>query len=351
MPVRLLRCLCVALVALLALTTERSAVAADFKGKTVAMIVGAEPGGGTDAAARLVAPYFEKYLPGHPPVVVRNRPGASGVTALNYIVQQTEPDGLTLIGGNNSQLSPVTYRRANGVYDPRDFIYLGGLGRGGTVLIVNTEHEPRLYDKSQPPLFFGALDGTRSGEQVVFWGMEYLGWNVKVVVGYRGTNDLSIATERGEVDMHTTSNMFIIDKLRNTGRFRIMAQSGSMIGGTFVERPEFPGVPVLADVIGSKITDPVQRQAFDYWQAFAATEKWLGLRMGTPDDIVAAYRTAFEKMIADPDFVARTGGVSEEMAPQAAGDVRALMEKMAALTPAAEQFLKDLQRKHGLNIQ
>jgi tripartite-type tricarboxylate transporter receptor subunit TctC len=326
-------------------------LAADFKNQTIQMVVGAEPGGGTDAAARLVAPFFEKYLPGHPAIIIHNRPGAGGVTALNYVVQQTAPDGLTLIGGGNAQLSPITYRKAHGVYDPRDFVYIGGLGRGGTVLIVNKEHEPRLYDYKQSPLFFGALDGTRSGEQVVFWGMEYLGWNAKIIVGYRGTNDLSIAMERGEIDMHTTSNMFIINKLMDTGRFKIIAQSGSHIGGRFVERPEFPGVPVLADVIGKRISDPIVSQAFEYWQAFAATEKWLGLRGGTPEDVVAAYRTAFAKMIADPDFIARTTGVADEVTPQDPADVRALVEKMAALSPEAERYLKDLQRKHGPNAK
>ena len=38
--------------------------------------------------------------------MVRNIPGAQGVTALNYIVQQTKPDGLTMIVGANIQLSP-----------------------------------------------------------------------------------------------------------------------------------------------------------------------------------------------------------------------------------------------------
>ena len=350
---RQVRCLaaCAFGLAVSSLAASPPAGAADFKNQTISMVVGAEPGGGTDAAARLVAPFFEKYLPGHPTIVVRNRPGAGGVTALNYVIQQTAPDGLTLIGGGNAQLSPITYRKANGIYDPRDFVYIGGLGRGGTVLIVNKEHEPRLYDKTQPPLFFGALDGTRSGEQVVFWGMEYLGWNAKIVVGYRGTNDLSIATERGEVDMHTTSNMFIINKLMNTGNFRIIAQSGSHIGGRFVERPDFPGIPVLADVIGARISDPVVRQAFDYWQAFAATEKWIGLRGGTPQSIVADYRAAFDKMIADPDFIARTTGVSEEMTPEDHADVEALVGKMASLSPEAERYLKELQKKHGLNAQ
>lgn len=342
---------CVALMMPCVLTCIADAAAVDFKDKTISMVVGAEPGGGTDNAARLVAPYFEKYLPGQPTIVVRNRPGAGGVTALNYVVQQTSPDGLTLIGGGNAQLSPVTYRKANGVYNPRTFAYIGGLGRGGTVMIVNKEREPRLYDKAQPPLFYGALDGTRSGEQVVFWGMEYLGWNAKIVVGYRGTNDLSIALERGEIDMHTTSAMFLINKLMKTGSFRIIAQSGSPLNGRFVARPEFGGVPVISDAIGSQLTDPDIRQAFEYWQAFAATDKWLGLRDGTPDDVVAVYRAAFEKMVADPEFIARTSGVNEELAPERHEDLEALVLKMTSLTPGAEQYIKDLVRKHGLNVQ
>jgi hypothetical protein len=39
------------------------------------------------------------------------------------------------------------------------------------------------------------------------------------------------------------------------------------------------------------------------------------------------------------------------MTPQAGSDVQALVSKMAALSPEAEQFLKELQRRHGMNIQ
>ena len=283
-----------------------SAETVDFKGQTISMIVGAEPGGGTDTTARLLAPFFEKYLPGRPTIVIRNRPGAGGVTALNFVVQQTKPDGLTLIGGGSAQLSPVAYRKC-GVYDPTKFRVIGGLGRGGTVMIVNKDHESRLYDKSQPPLFYGALDGTRSGEQVVFWGMEYLGWNAKIVIGYRGTNELSIAMDRGEIDMHTTSNIFLVKKLLESGRFKLIGQSGMLLDGGFAPRPDFPDAPVIGDMISSKITAPVAKQAFDYLQSFTATDKWVGLREGTSDDIVETYRVAFNKIVADPEFQARTG--------------------------------------------
>src|SRR4051794_18232780 len=96
------------------LATIASAASADFKGKTVEVVVGSASGGGTDTTARLIVPYIQKHLPGNPVMVIRNMPGAEGVTALNYVVQQTRPDGLTLIVGSNSQLSPVTYKGANG---------------------------------------------------------------------------------------------------------------------------------------------------------------------------------------------------------------------------------------------
>src|SRR4051812_2287413 len=54
----------------------------DFKGKSITMLIGSDPGGGTDASGRLVAPFLAKHLPGQPTVVVRNMPGADGMTAL-----------------------------------------------------------------------------------------------------------------------------------------------------------------------------------------------------------------------------------------------------------------------------
>ena len=324
--------------------------AADFHGKQIAVIVGSEPGGGTDASARLIAPYFEKYLPGNPTLVVRNMPGAQGVTALNFVVQQTRPDGLTLVVGANVQLSPLTYRHANGAYDPKTLLYIGGLGRGGTMLLIRREGEKRLTDPSAPPLFFGLSDGSRSSELVGFWGMEYLGWNLKPVSGYRGTGDVMIALERGEVDLATTANMFQLGKLLDTGRFRVLAQSGTLLGGSFAPRPEFETVPVVASLLEGKIGDSVARQAFAYWQSIGALDKWLGLAEGTDAAVLAAYRAAFDKIAADPDFLEHGHKISEDLAPMDHKDVELLVGDLAGTTEAAERYLKELQRKHGLDV-
>lgn len=116
-----------------------------FENRQVTMIVGFAPGGGTDAVGRLIANNFTKHLPGHPPIVIRNMPGANGITAMNYMVQQVKPDGLTLTMGA-SQSDPAMFRRANAKYDPSKFLYIGGVGRGGTTLVINMESEKRLYD-------------------------------------------------------------------------------------------------------------------------------------------------------------------------------------------------------------
>src|SRR5918995_4402457 len=50
---------------------------ADFKGKTVRIVVGTATGGGFDLYARLVAQFLGKHLPGEPMVVVQNMPGGS----------------------------------------------------------------------------------------------------------------------------------------------------------------------------------------------------------------------------------------------------------------------------------
>jgi hypothetical protein len=106
--------------------------------------------------------------------------------------------------GSTTQADPLLFRTPQSQFDPTKFFIIGGAGRGGSVLIIDKAAEPRLRDKSKPPVVMGALAGVpRSGMQMTAWGMGFLGWNAKWVVGYPGTNDLTIALERGEIDMTT----------------------------------------------------------------------------------------------------------------------------------------------------
>jgi tripartite-type tricarboxylate transporter receptor subunit TctC len=73
-----------------------------YKGKQIRIIVGLSTGGGYDRAARMLARHIGKYIPGNPDVLVQNMPGASSVTAANYVWGVAKPDGLTILAPHNN---------------------------------------------------------------------------------------------------------------------------------------------------------------------------------------------------------------------------------------------------------
>ena len=338
----------------LALTGWTAVAASDgeYKDKTITMIIGSEPGGGTDAAGRLVANFLGQNMPGQPTVVVRNMPGASGMSALNYFVQQTPRDGLTVFSGSSSQVDPLTFRKSNAQYDPAALVYVGGVGRGGTVLLINAVAEKRLYDKLAAPVVMGSNTAVpRQGMQVTLWSIEYLGWNAKWVVGYPGTNEVMLALERGEIDMTSTGNLFQIQKYLSSGKFKILNQSGALENGKLVPRADFGNAPVFPPMLDGKIQDPLAQKAFDYWLCMNATDKWLALAPGTPDAIVTLYREAYARMSKNAEFSKQGNAMSEGFEPMSHQDVEQLVHTLVGIPDEALEYTKVLMRKQGLRIE
>jgi tripartite-type tricarboxylate transporter receptor subunit TctC len=323
-----------------------------FQGKTVSMIVAFASGGGTDAFARLAASFLGTHLPGSPSVVVRNVPGAEGITAMNFVVQQAQPDGLTVVTAASTTADPLNYRKPQSHFDPTTFGVVGGVGRGGSVILISKEAEPRLYDKRARPVVMGAPAGIpRSGMQMAAWGIEYLGWNAKWIVGYRGTNELMLALERGEIDMTSTANLFLLQKLIETGRFKILVQTGMLRNGAAVARPEFADAPVLAGLIDGKLRDPLAAKAFEYWSGIAAMDKWLALPPKAPNAMLDVYRNTYNRMTQEHDFIERGKRISDEFLPLSSRDVEKLIQRLASAPPGAIDYISILLRKQGLEVQ
>jgi tripartite-type tricarboxylate transporter receptor subunit TctC len=323
-----------------------------FQGKTVTMIIGFAAGGGTDAYGRLAAGFFSSYLPGQPNIVPRNIPGAEGITAMNYIVQQVAPDGYTIVACSSTTADPLNYRKPQSHYDARSFGVIGGVGRGGSVLIINKDAEPRLRDKAARPVIMGAPGGIpRSGMQMTVWGNEFLGWNTKWVVGYRGTNELMLALERGEIDMTSTANLFLIEKLVASRRFKLLVQTGTLKNGGIVPRPDFGDAPILANLLAGKIRDPVAQKAFDYWQNIASMDKWLALPPATPKAMLEVYRVAYGRMVQDPEFLERGKKTSDDFEPMSSSEVGSLVNALGDTPPAAFDYATTLLRKQGLSTE
>ena len=338
-----------AFIASLALTSV--ALAQDFSGKTLNVLVGYATGGGTDAAARLVANFYTRYLPGAPVAVVRNIPGADGVIASNYFVQQVVNDGLSTLVASSTTADPHYYRKPQSHFDPSKFAIVGGIGRGGTVLIMQKDAMRRLRTKDEAPVVMGATGGVpRSGMQAAAWGIEFLGWNARWVLGYRGTNDLMYALERREIDMTSTGNMFQIQKLLATNNFVIVSQSGSFMDGKFNPRADFGTAPLMTGLVGEKVKGETEERAFAYWSNMTAIDKWVALPPGTPATLREIYRSAFSKILQDPEFVEQSKKISDDFMPMKAEDVEDLVLKLWATPPEAIDYISRMLERQGLKV-
>ena len=323
-----------------------------FEGKAPVMLIGFAPGGGTDLSGRLIAHFLARHLPGAPTFVVRNMPGADGLTAGKFFASQIAPDGLTITMGASTQADPLHYRKPQAGFDPTRFNLIGGIGRGGTVMIVNRDAEKRLRDKSRTPVAMGSLSGLpRSGMQMTTWGIEFLGWNARWVLGYPSTVELLTALERDEIDMTAEAGMHNIIKFAANPKYRLLVQSGALENGRQVPRREFGDAPLFANLMDGKITDDVQAKAFAYWTSIATIDKWVALPPGTPQPIVEMYRDTYAKVMRDPQFIELGKRQSEDFTPMSHTDVGQLMNTLGATPQASLDFINEMFRRQGLDAQ
>jgi tripartite-type tricarboxylate transporter receptor subunit TctC len=331
------------------LTGTPSAAEVSFQGKQVNIIIGSKPGGGTDGEGRLLGSYLGKYLPGSPTITYSNIPGSSGIKAINHFTQRTKPDGTTLLTASSVSLEPTTLRNKAVVkYDPREFAIVGGVSAGGTVMLMKASAKDRLTDKNATPVVVGAVDATRTGLSMALWGAEFLGWHTKWVIGYSGTSALMMAIQQGEIDMTGTSNLFHLKKLMETGTFVGVMQAGDLEGGKFIPRSAFRDVPVLPDLIGSKV-DGVAKEAFESWLYSNQVGKWFALAPKTPDDVVETYRAAYRKVMQDSHFLEQAHKqFSADFEPMSADDVTLVIKALASTSDGALDYMTKLRVKHGL---
>src|SRR5688572_15639083 len=97
--------------------------AQDYPNKPLRMVVGFPPGGGTDVVARIITPRYSELL--GQPVVIENRPGATGTMAAGQVAKSA-PDGYTIMMGHVSVNAIAPAMFSNLTYDViKDFAPIG----------------------------------------------------------------------------------------------------------------------------------------------------------------------------------------------------------------------------------
>lgn len=330
------------------------AAEASYEGKTISLIINSTAGGGTDMTARMVGGLMTKYLPGQPQVIFRNMPGGGGVTAGNHFSSRVAADGLTVLAGSRSQLSPAKLRQPQVKYDPSKYEYIGGDAYLGTIMLIRKEALPRLTDPAAPPVVFGEIDGTRSGLIFSLWAKEYLGWNLRWVVGYSGTPAMFLAIHSGEADMiaNQWNSTQVAPMLAPGSKFAAVAQLGvPNEGGQMVRQNSLPDVPLISDLVAPKL-DPAIRASYERLLADYQVNKWFALPPATPAAHVKAYRDAYKQVVADPKFRRMAANeVGDNFTPLSGEQIGRIAATLVATTDEDLALLRKLAEKNGLPKQ
>jgi hypothetical protein len=186
--------------------------------------------------------------------------------------------------------------------------------------------------------------------QITAWGIGFLGWNAKWVVGYPGTSAVTLALDRGEIDMTSLQEPNAIQRLTGSGRFRILVQPGTFEDGRLVPMPGYGDAPLLSDLIRGKIADPVAEKAYEYWININSIDKWLALMPGTPEPIVAAYRKAMADTARDPEFEKMRKKLSDDVIVVPYQTIETLVQRIASTPDDAVRYQKVLLRTQGLDV-
>jgi tripartite-type tricarboxylate transporter receptor subunit TctC len=292
-----LTALAVAFLSVWTAPASAQAVAEFYKGKSVTILVSTSTGGGYDAMARAVSRHIGKHIPGNPTVVVRNMPGAGGITAVNYLYNSAEKDGTTIgLVQNGTPLEPLFGTKA-AHYDATKFNWLGTPSfEVSMVLLWHTVPVNSVADLKTKQTNMGASGANSTPAFYTRLLNAVLGTKMKLINGYPGQNDAFLAMERGELDGYPSVFYSALTSTRPTWLRDKLAKPIVQYGPERLK--ELPDVPFVPDLL----TNPDDKLLMQAASAPQALGRPLLAPPNVPADRVAALRKALADTFADKDF-------------------------------------------------
>jgi len=321
--------------------SARSVPAQDFySGKTVRLIVATSPGGGFDTYSRVITRHMGKHIPGNPNFVVENMPGAGFLIGTNYLYKQAKPDGLTF--GNwigTLVLHQITGRK--GVeFDARKFEYVGAPIKNHDLCLMSKASgigSAKEWLASPVPVKLGATPPGSTPYDNAAVLKEALGLPAQLVSGYKGTSEIRLAVDAGEVaglcGLSWASAKVTWRKQLESGQVKVVLQSSP------APHPDLPDVPLSISLaktdLGRKLIEVALHDlsAITYLYSFPP---------GTPKKYVELFRRAFVETLKDPEFLAEAKKGNLELNPVTGEEVDRIVDGLFKTDATTIKKLREL---------
>ncbi|OVZ57389.1 hypothetical protein CDO44_18495 [Pigmentiphaga sp. NML080357] len=270
--------------------------AADYPAQPIRLIVPFAPGGGTDMIARVVGKKLGERL--GQPVIVDNRPGASGIIGAEAVARSA-PDGYTLlmattaISSNGSLYDTISYDLK------KDFAPVSQLANAPAVLVVNPGLQASSlqdlirYARERPGQVNYASYGVGTAPHLVAELFQQSSGVKLYHVPYKGGGPAVLATLSGETKLLFPSLVPVMNHIRN-GKLRPLAVASAK------RAPGLPDVPTF-------------REAGMEFE----TGTWFGIvaRGGTPAPIVARLHKEIVALLGDAEVQKSIESEGAEVVP------------------------------------
>ncbi len=270
-----------------------------FPQENIQMVIPYGPGGGFDTTVRVFAPFFAKHLGGDITVLPENIPGTGGRRG-TATVFRAKPDGYTLGIFNLPGLVLPSVLGEKIDYELRDMSWIGRVESQDYVLLVQAVSPMNsLQDlQAQEKITFVSIGyGTTvlAAIQVMAEQMGLMAKSPTFLTGYEGTTDQLVALVRGDGNA-TLSPISTAMQYIQSGNLRALAVTGTARSkhlpdvATFTELgyPDLAPLNVQRSIAGPPGMDPA---------------------------LLTQLRTAFDKAMADPEFIAAATKAQMDVAP------------------------------------
>jgi tripartite-type tricarboxylate transporter receptor subunit TctC len=269
-----------------------------------------------------------RYIAGNPTVIVQNMPGGGNLLATNYMYNIAPKDGMTIASIHNAMPLHQVLDGRGVRFDAAKFNWLGSTGSENEIILVwHTAGIKTIQQTMEKEIVLGAT-GSGSGLAIIPTAMNnVLGTRFKLVIGYKTSEDINLALERGEVQARAFGLNSIVaqhsDWLKQ-GKVAFLAQAG-------VKRDkELPDVPLLTELAATG----EQRQILKLISSPAGLGHPYLAPPGIAPERLAILRKAFDATLKDKAFLSEVEKLQIAIDPMNADEVDAIVTETINTAPA-----------------
>ena len=302
------------------------AVAQFYTGKTITIAVPGDAGGTYGKYGRMIAQFMKKHIPGQPRIKIKHMPGA-GLNLLNFAYNDLPRDGTGLVMPMDTLIVFELLMPEKTKYKSRNFTWLGSLIRTNSVTFIRADTGVRnLLDLRNTEVVMASTGLGSPSFLMPAMINGLLGTRMTVKRGFKGARKIISAIERGRAQGGALPWGSIRASKPAWVRSRFIVPVVQV--GSYRD-PALPNVPMITDLV----RDANDQKIIKFMATFSAIGRSVAAPPDVPPTRLAALRTAFDKTVADPRFLAQAKKRKLRIRPTPGHEVQAVVNDATNVSP------------------